>query len=321
MRRNEKEEAKTMLKDHPVVRRLTDAEVYVLTLQSDTEEAPWMVMTDFQWNVVALLMSILDQHARRQGLGWYLSAELKVTMPLPVGVVLPPVITVGASQTSLDAAPDLMMAVAENRERSSWKVADEGPPQFVLEVVSEESLQRDLVQKPVIYQVMGVQEYAIYAPHRKDGGPPLLGFRRGDEGRFVAWTVDARGILWSDTLGLGLCRVANDRLRVRDHSGVLLPSLQEEAAATRAQAAAARTEATEAEAARAEAEAARAEAEAARVEAEAARVEAEATRAEAEATRAEAEAARAEAEAARARETALRQAAEAEVARLRAMLD
>lgn len=73
--------------------------------------------------------------------------------------------------------------------------------------------------------------------------------------------------------------MANDRLRVRDHSGVLLPSLQEEAAATRAQAAAARTEATEAETARTEAEAARA------------------------------------------RETALRQAAEAEVARLRAMLD
>ncbi len=165
-----------------------------------------------------------------------------------------------------------MMAIAENRERSSWKVADEGPPLFVLEVVSEESLQRDLVQKQAIYQVMGVQEYAVYAPHRKDGGPPLLGFRRGDEGHFVAWTVDARGILWSDTLGLGLCRVANDRLRVRDHSGVLLPSLQEETAAARAQAAAARAEATEAEIART-------------------------------------------------REAALRQAAEAEVARLQAMLD
>ncbi len=49
-----------------------------------------MVMTDFQWNVVALLMSILDQHARQQGLGWYLSAELKVTMPLPVGGVAAP---------------------------------------------------------------------------------------------------------------------------------------------------------------------------------------------------------------------------------------
>jgi len=249
-----------MLKEYPV-RRLTNAEVYVLTLRSDTEEAPWMVMTDFQWNVVALLMSILDRHAQRQGLGWYLSAELKVTMPLPVGVSLPVGLTVGASQTSLDAAPDFMMAVAENREHSSWKVADEGPPLFVLEVVSEESLKRDLVEKPVIYQVMGVQEYAIYAPHRKDGGPPLLGYRRDDEGHFVAWTVDAQGVLWSDTLSLGLCRVANDRLRVRDRGGVLLLSPTEEAVA---------------EAARAEQEAARAEQEAARAEQEAARAEQEA---------------------------------------------
>ncbi len=244
-----------MLKDHPVVRRLTNAEVYVLTLQSDTEEAPWMVMTDFQWNVVALLKSILEQHARRQRLGWYLSAELKVTMPLPVGTPLPPGMTIGAAQRALDAAPDLIMAVADDRERSSWKVADEGPPLFVLEVVSEESLKRDLVEKPVLYQVMGVREYAIYAPHRKDGGPSLLGFRRDDAGQFVAWTVDAQGILWSDTLGLGLCRVANDRLRVRDRSGVLLLSPTEEAVA---------------EAARAEQEAARAEQEAARAEQEAA---------------------------------------------------
>jgi len=250
-----------MLKDHPMVRRLTDAEVYVLTLQSDTEEAPWMVMTDFQWNVVALLKSILEQHAQRYRLGWYLSAELKVTMPLPVGTPLPPGMTIGAAQRALDAAPDLMMAVAEDRERTSWKVADEGPPLFVLEVVSEESLQRDLVQKPAIYQVMGVQEYAIYAPHRKDGGPSLLGLRRDDAGQFVAWTVDAQGVLWSETLGLGLCRVANDRLRVRDHAGVLLPSLKEE---------------TVAEAARAEQETARAEQEAARAEQEAARAEQEA---------------------------------------------
>ena len=282
-----------MLKDHPVVRRLTDAEVYVLTLQSDTEEAPWMVMTSFQWNVLVLLMSILNLHARKQGLGWYVAADLKVTMLLPVGFAPPPGLGISDSRRTLDAAPDIMVAIAEDRERRSWKVADEGPPLFVLEVVSEESLKRDLVEKPAIYEVMGVREYVVYAPHRKDGGATLFGFRRNDEGRLVAWTVDEQGILWSETLGLGLCQVADDRLRVRDHAEVLLPSLEEERSAAIVQATEARM--------RAEAEAARAEAEAARAEAEAARAEAEAARAEAEA--------------------ALRQAAEAEVARLRAMLD
>ncbi len=260
-----------MLTDRPTpLKRLTDTELLVLLLAGDSEEAPWMVMSDFQWRVVDLLMSILHLYAQRRALPWYLSAEINVFMPAPV------------SGRALPVVPDLFMAEAEDRERTSWRVAEEGPPLFALEVVSEESRQRDLEEKPALYDTMGVRELAIFDPHRRDGGPALFGYRRGEAAAFVPWTVDAQGTLWSETLGLGLYRAAGDRLRVRDRTGVVLPSSEEEAA--------------------------RAEAEAIRAEKEAARAEAEAIRAEEGAARAEAEARRADV-------------AEAELARLRARLD
>lgn len=51
----------------------------------------------------------------------------------------------------LDAAPDLLMVEAEDRPRTSWVVRDEGkPPQFVLEVSSTWSWERDTEDKPTI---------------------------------------------------------------------------------------------------------------------------------------------------------------------------
>ena len=64
--------------------RLNELELFFLTTPDDTEEAPWMFMTDFQWRIVALLRSILGLHVTRAGLQWYLPAELKVIMPGPI---------------------------------------------------------------------------------------------------------------------------------------------------------------------------------------------------------------------------------------------
>ena len=216
-------------------RRLSESELLLLTAQDDTEEAPWMVMPDFQWRVISLFMSILRLHVRRRGLRWYLAAELKVTMPRP------------GNDRPLDFAPDLMMAEAEDIERTSWNVRAEGPPPFVLEVVTEESKGRDTEDKPPLYEAIGVREYAIFAPRARDGDPKLFGYRRDDEGRFVPWRADADGILWSTSLELGLYVEDGKWLRVRDAQGHRLPSAEEEAAraeqeATRAEEQARRAE-------------------------------------------------------------------------------
>jgi hypothetical protein len=225
-------------------RQLSEVALLLLTTPDDTEEAPWMVMPDFQWRVIALLVSLLRLHALRAGQRWYLAPELKVTLPRPGG------------GRPLDLAPDLLMAVADDVERDSWDVRKEGqPPLFVLEVVTKESAVRDQEEKPLLYDALGVREYVLFAPRARPGAPQLLGYRRDEAGRFVPWPVDAAGALWSTALDLGLYVEGGKWLRARDAEGRRLPSAEEEAARAQHEAARAQHEAARAD--RAEAELAR----------------------------------------------------------------
>ncbi|MGI8914792.1 MAG: Uma2 family endonuclease [Chloroflexota bacterium] len=231
----------------------------------DTDEAPWMTMPEFQYFMARLLVGILQQHARRQGLGWHVTGELGVRMPKPEG------------QGTLTLGPDLFVVEADEGWRTTWDISAEGqPPRFVLEVVTQDSVERDTEpnQKVGYYAAMGVEEYAIYWPYRAAGGPKLFGYRRDTEGAWIDWATDAQGVLWSGALGgLGLVIREASLLRVVNRQGELLPSPEEEADAYRLADIRAEQEAAERRLAdaRAEQEAERATREAARAEREAAR--------------------------------------------------
>jgi hypothetical protein len=214
---------------------------------------------------VDLLKPILLLHAQQRRLPWYIASYLKITRPRPVG------------EGTLEAAPDLLVATAEDRLRTSWSIPTERKaPEFVPEVASGKSWTRDNNEKPLIYDRMGVQEYVLFAPERKDG-PKLSGGRRSVTGEFAEWPVDKAGLLWSQALGgLGLYVEGGLWLRVLDAAGRRLPTPGELIIEERRQAEAARTARAEAER-RAAAEAALAAAEAARAaaETELARVRAE----------------------------------------------
>jgi len=85
-----------------------------------------------------------------------------------------------------------------------------------------------LSHKPSIYDELGVREYAIFAPERKDGGPALYGYRRDERRRWVDWLADEQGALWSRELG-GLGLYVEDRLWLRavDAQGQRLPTPEE----------------------------------------------------------------------------------------------
>jgi Uma2 family endonuclease len=187
----------------------------------DTDDAPWMTMPEFQFRLIQLLLGILDLHARRQGLGWHVTGELGVRMPKP-----------GAADM-LTLGPDLFVVEADRGLRTTWDIPAEGqPPRFVLEVVTQDSVQRDTApdQKVGYYAAMGVEEYAIYWPERRSEGPKLFGYRRDDAGRWVLWSTDAQDVLWSRALGgLGLTVAEVPWLQVVDQHGNVLPSLDEEA--------------------------------------------------------------------------------------------
>ena len=196
-----------------VLPRLSPRDLVLQTMASDTEDAPWMVMSGLQVRAVDLLKAILQLHARRHRLPWVIESYLLIKVPRPVGT------------RTLDAAPDLMVAVGEDRLRTSWSIAEEGKaPEFALEVVADSSWERDREDKPMIYEGMGVAEFALFYPTRKDGGPMLFGFRRRPDGAHEDWPIDALGGLWSETLGLSLVIEDGLWLRLRDRQGRLLPS-------------------------------------------------------------------------------------------------
>jgi Uma2 family endonuclease len=223
-----------------VLTQLSERELFLLTVESDDEESPWMVMADLQVRDIDLLKPILLLHAQQQQLPWYIASYLMIAMPRPEG------------ERTLEAAPDLLVATAPDRLRTSWSVVDEGKaPEFVLEVASGKSWPRDSADKPLIYEGMGVWEYALFAPERTDG-PKLFGWRRDAAGAFVEWPVDERGVLWSRALGgLGLYVERGLWLRAVDAAGRRLPTPAELASDERhrADGEAARAEAAERQAA------------------------------------------------------------------------
>ena len=208
--------------------------------------------------------------------------------------------------------PDVLLALevgdqepATGDLREVYRIWDEGrPPDLVIELTSKSTVKRDNVGKKEDYAACGVREYVQFDPMGSLLTPRLLVWRLAGDGAYEVVTPGPGGGLPSAVLP-GLEWVQVDRLvRLRDGgSGALLPTAAEKEAVGRLRAEA-----------QARQEAARADAEAARATTQAtARIRAE-EQAKREVTRADAEAA------ARSRAEQQASAAEAELARLRAML-
>ncbi len=234
----------------PLTREEED-ELFMLTLEDDTEDAPWMVMGDLQfWSASAFAHS-LSIYAHAQGLPWYVASMLPINYRLPD---LPRKRTL---------APDTFVAFVPEHARTSYDVEAEGGfPAFVLEVVSPSSVARDEREKLRAYNLLGAREYALFTP-REGAASTLEGYRRGATGGLEPWPRDGEGQLWSDVLGLRLVvRGALLQAQTSDGRLLLTPEQTEEAR-------------LQAEEARLQAEKARLQAEEARRQAEEARLQAE----------------------------------------------
>jgi Uma2 family endonuclease len=174
---------------------LTEEQVrrhFMLMLEDDTEEQPWMTMSDLQFWSAASLAYSLRIHARQRRLPWYVASMLPILYSWP-----------GASAKK-QLAPDVFVALVRDHPRSSYDLQEEGGfPPFVLEVVSESSRSHDQNDKRLAYEELGAQEYVLFCP-REAGPSTLEGYRRTPDGPFDRWPVDEHGRLWSETLNLFL---------------------------------------------------------------------------------------------------------------------
>ena len=133
-----------------------------------------------------------------------------------------------ADDDAVSVAPDVFVVLGTARgRRTSYKVWEEGkPPDFVLEVISPRSKDRDLVDKAGKYAAMGVREYFVYQPDPERRGYRLSGRRLWGRGYVELQPVRgprAELELRSEVLSLAVWPVGV-RLRLRDlESGRELP--------------------------------------------------------------------------------------------------
>ena len=119
-------------------------------------------------------------------------------------------------------APDVLVAFGVGRHhRSSYIVWDEGkPPDWVLEVASPSTVEKDLEEKRAIYEALKVPEYWLFDPRGGTllGGPPPLQGLRLRHGKYQPIEPRLEGNLWllrSEALRLDI-RAEGKLLRFRD---------------------------------------------------------------------------------------------------------
>ena len=100
--------------------------------------------------------------------------------------------------------PDVQVVFGvEDRDRSSFKIWEEGkPPDFVLEVASPSTAEKDAFHKAQEYARIGVREYWRLDPEGSSMGTPLEGYVA--RGASYERVEPVRGRLQSGVLGLNL---------------------------------------------------------------------------------------------------------------------
>ena len=120
---------------------------------------------------------------------------------------------------SARVAPDIMVAIGSPQgPRMTYKVWEEGPPDFVLEVASPRTVDVDVLNKPRLYADLGVREYWQYDPIGDMLSPRLQGRQlvQGDYTELpAARHFDGSTRIRSDALGLELV-FNGERLRFWD---------------------------------------------------------------------------------------------------------
>lgn len=113
-------------------------------------------------------------------------------------------------------SPDVCVirGVAKGRRRKYLLWKEGHPPAMVIELTSDSTRRRDLVDKKKIYAEIGVEEYFLHDPYVEYLTPPLQGFRLVED-QYCPIPREIDGSITSKTTGLKLRR-EGDRLRLLD---------------------------------------------------------------------------------------------------------
>ncbi len=187
-----------------------------LLIEDDTEES--VSGSDYHLAAIFALYDVLLRYAQRAFKRWYVTAEVLVLVDVPDRVrnpwrAMPDVYVVRDT-------PDTFRTSLDTRTGESF-------PQFLCEVASDSTWDRDIVEKQRVYADLGAREYLVFDPTTEFLGQPLRAWRRSPNGAWEPWEPEGQGFLMSVALdGLRL-RAEGTLLRVYDPLGALLPTARE----------------------------------------------------------------------------------------------
>ena len=166
-----------------------------------------MADNDWQWEAIAdTALALRNRYAGRTGI--YVASDMLMYYRM--------------NDVSARVAPDVYVVFGANgnHRRDSWLVWREGKaPDFVLEVASPRTWQRDAGDKRDIYAAMGVTEYWRFDPKGEFFVPELIGEQlTGGEYQPLPIQQEADGLLrgHSAILGLDICVRPGLELRLYD---------------------------------------------------------------------------------------------------------
>lgn len=187
----------------------------VVRLIDDTEEELARVGTDIHQTAIRRLCDSLWLAGPERGLPWHVSSQLTVLMGKIEGKNWRP-------------SPDIMVHPTGGSEpRTSWDVAVEGVPPFVVEVASPATWEYDLSVKRRTYGYVGVQEYLVFDPTSELLGTPVQAWHATGDG-FVPWPAEADSQWHSAVVPVSL-QPEGLMLRVYDDPGAPVPIIGEQA--------------------------------------------------------------------------------------------
>ena len=161
-----------------------------LTVADDTEDS--VLGSDLHQDAIYILRDTLRRHARRQALTWYVSSQVRMTVPLPRREDWHPSPDIFAVP-GLDATP-----------RASYDVRTDGPmPPIVIEVASPSTWRADVGSKADAYQLAGVREYVVFDPTGDLLGTAIRAWH-DEPGAWSEWHPDTKGAWPSDVRGIAL---------------------------------------------------------------------------------------------------------------------
>jgi Uma2 family endonuclease len=160
--------------------------------------------TDLHRDWMFRLLEIFRQRYRDQQV--YIASDLLVYYEegTPSKFVVPDCFVV------LDCKP------GRRRTFQTWN--EKRVPNIVFEVTSRGTSSIDIVDKPVIYERMGVQEYFLYDPTASYLEPPLQGYRMTNGS--LHQIAEANGRIRCETLGVELFLREDDLVIVDKETGV-----------------------------------------------------------------------------------------------------